>query len=68
MEKLASLFRYTLYYNDDNWTTVDKGVELIRKYLEIEKIRLEERLEYEIKIKQSLADVAIPPLLIQPLV
>ena len=68
VEKLASLFRYTLYSDDGNMTTVDKEIELIRKYLEIEKIRLEERLEYEIKIEKSLADVAIPPLLIQPLV
>ena len=68
VEKLAGLFRYTLSSNDEKMVLIGREIELIRKYLEIEKIRLGERLDYEITIDDSLKDYKIPPLLLQPLV
>ncbi|AIQ43734.1 histidine kinase [Paenibacillus sp. FSL R7-0297] len=47
---------------------IKEEVEMIRSYLEIQKFRYEDRLEYEIKFDPRTAEVMIPPLIIQPLV
>ena len=44
-----------------------REVELIRAYLSVEKLRFDERLEFEIDIDDSLP-VLIPPFIIQPIV
>jgi two-component system, LytTR family, sensor kinase len=45
-----------------------KELDLVRKYLEIEKIRMEERLNYQILCPEVLAFCLVPPLLIEPIV
>jgi two-component system sensor histidine kinase YesM len=47
---------------------IKEEVEMIRSYLEIQKFRYEDRLEYEIKFDPRAAEIMIPPLIIQPLV
>lgn len=47
---------------------IKEEVEMIRSYLEIQKFRYEDRLEYEIAFDPAAAEVMIPPLIIQPLV
>ncbi|WP_405104415.1 histidine kinase [Paenibacillus sp. FSL K6-1217] len=47
---------------------IREEVEMIRSYLEIQKFRYEDRLEYEIAFDPTAAEVMIPPLIIQPLV
>ncbi|ETT62531.1 integral membrane sensor signal transduction histidine kinase [Paenibacillus sp. FSL R7-277] len=47
---------------------IKEEVEMIRSYLEIQKFRYEDRLEYEIAFDPDAAEVMIPPLIIQPLV
>ncbi|MNU65892.1 Sensor histidine kinase YpdA [compost metagenome] len=49
-------------------TTLQEEVEMIRSYLEIQKFRYEERLNYTITIDPAAETVLIPPLIIQPLV
>jgi len=49
-------------------STLGDEVELIRKYLEIEKIRLEKRLDFDIEWDSGLASLRLPPLLIEPLI
>ncbi|MBW4083740.1 sensor histidine kinase [Paenibacillus sp. S150] len=43
-------------------------IEMIRSYLEIQKFRYEERLEYMLDCDPRAFDILIPPLIIQPLV
>jgi len=43
-------------------------IELSRCYLEIQKFRHEDRLDYELDIDPAVLNVKLPPLLIQPLV
>jgi len=44
------------------------GMAIIREYLEIEKVRLGERLKFNIIQDEQLEDMMIPGLLLQPLV
>ena len=66
--QLSSLFRYALQANTRSLVTVDEELTIVRRYLEIEKIRLGERLRYEITMAPELSRQEIPPLLLQPLV
>lgn len=43
-------------------------IEMVRSYLEIQKFRYEERLQYELIVDPDCNDLLIPPLIIQPLV
>ncbi|WP_458121253.1 cache domain-containing sensor histidine kinase [Paenibacillus sp. Z6-24] len=49
-------------------TTIEGEMELIRSYLEIQKFRFGERLNYELLLDPQTCRTPIPPLIIQPLV
>ncbi len=68
VEKLSELFRHSLRHAEKNTVTLAEELDLIRTYLEIEKVRLGDRLRYEVKCDERLNDVELPGLLIQPLV
>jgi LytS/YehU family sensor histidine kinase len=48
--------------------TLDQEMEMIRAYLNIIKIRMGDRLEYEIRLPEGLRSHVFPPMLLQPLV
>ncbi len=66
--KLAALFRHALDSERNLEITLSEEIEVIEKYLEIEKIRLGDRLSYKMHMDAALSKVGIPPLLLQPLV
>lgn len=68
VEKLAELFRYTLQRSGNSTVTLSEELEIVRSYLEIEKVRFGNRLQFDIRSDESLGDIRIPPLVIQPLV
>ena len=68
VENLAELFRYTLESTEHTTVKLAEELEIIRLYLQIEKIRFGNRLEFEIITDDRLNDFEIPALLIQPLV
>ncbi len=68
VEKLSELFRYSLRHAEKNTVTLTEELDLIRTYLEIEKVRLGDRLEYEVKCDERVREVELPAMLIQPLV
>jgi sensor histidine kinase YesM len=68
IQKLARMFRYVLDSADRNHVRLEDELAMVRDYLEIEKIRLSDRLEYQITIEPGMADYPVPPLLLQPLV
>jgi len=49
-------------------TTLGQETDMIRAYLDIFKIRMGERLQYEIDVPGTLWNQPLPPMLIQPLV
>lgn len=62
---LSDLLRENLEQSDKTSIPVKQEIENVRKYLEIQKLRFGEKLQYEIK---GDADFSIPPLIIQPLI
>ncbi len=66
LEDMASLFRQLMADNLD-LVPIAKEIELCRQYLDLEQLRLGERLQIEWRIQQMPADALIPPLALQPL-
>lgn len=65
---LAKYYRYTTNRNDETWITIKEEVEALPSYLEVEKIRLGEKLTYAFVVSDDDSDVKIPKFLLQPLV
>ena len=68
VEKLSELFRHALAAGPDDMVRLEDEIRIICDYLEIEKVRLGERLQYNIVVDPELNDVSVPGLLLQPLV
>ena len=66
---MSGLFRYTIgNSNSSEWVTIQAALDQIERYLQIMKMRLGERLLWEISVEPNLLTIKIPKLLIQPLV
>ncbi len=65
---LSELFRYSINKENKTFVTVAEELGIVRKYLEIEKIRFGNKLVYEINVDESTREKQIPKFLIQPLV
>jgi signal transduction histidine kinase len=66
--RLTTVLRSVLQRSAAEFSTVGEEIDLIRSYLDIERARFEERLKVRIDIAPSVRDIAIPTLLLQPLV
>ena len=67
LENMADLFR-SLMGNANQLAPLEDEVALTRAYLELEQLRLGDRLQVAWHISKMPADALIPPLVIQPLV
>ncbi len=67
VENLSDLFRAALG-NDAALSTFGEELDLVRRYLEIERLRLGERLQLNIDADAVPASLPMPALLLQPLV
>lgn len=65
---LADLFRYSINYSHNNYSTVTEEVGMTEVYLQIEKIRFEDQLNYSIKVDDEAEHYLLPRFLLQPLV
>jgi two-component system LytT family sensor kinase len=66
--KLSKLFRYSLNTQDSNFASVSEELEVVKLYLDIEKIRFQHKLSIHFDIDNNLLELQIPRFLIQPLV
>lgn len=64
---LSKLFRYSINTSSNNYSTIKEEIEIAKTYLEIEKIRFGDKLQYSLDI-QADDQLKIPRFLIQPLV
>ncbi|MCW3787510.1 sensor histidine kinase [Plebeiibacterium sediminum] len=64
---LSKLFRYSINKQQSDWSTLEEEVEMVKIYLDIEKVRFDDRLEYSIDLPAAIKDIRIPRFLIQPL-
>jgi len=65
---LSDFFKYAINREQKQLNTLSEELNAIRTHLEIEKVRLGDRLSFEIDCPAELLDIQIPQLLIQPLV
>lgn len=65
---LAALLRHTLQLSRVRTTTLEQEIDATRHYLELETLRFESRLRYEIDVDESTLAQAVPPMMIQTLV
>ncbi len=65
---LARYYRYTTNRNDEIWITIKDEAEALTAYLQVEKIRMGEKLSYDFDIKDDVLSFKIPKFLLQPLV
>jgi two-component system LytT family sensor kinase len=66
--RLSHFLRYTLESDPMQKVTVTEEMEAIKLYLDIEKVRFDERLQLHFDVKPEAADALMPGLLLQPLV
>jgi sensor histidine kinase YesM len=64
---LADLFRYSINYSHNNYSTVNDEIAMTEVYLQIEKIRFEDQLNYSVKVDGEAGHFLVPRFLLQPL-
>ena len=68
LSRLSSFLRYTLANEPTAHVTLSQEVETLKLYLEIEKMRFDERLRTHFEIDPRASKARLPSLLLQPLV
>jgi len=68
LSKLSEFYRYTLVAKNNTEIPLIEEIEAITHYAEIEKIRFEDKIEFEFNIDSLAEEYPIPSFLIHPLV
>lgn len=69
LSKFSKLMRLTLEYSKESLIPIDKEIESLQNYLELEQLRSDKMFNFSItKSKLIEDDMALPPLLLQPFV
>ncbi len=68
LSRLSSFLRYTLANEPTAHVTLSQEAETLKLYLEIEKMRFDDRLRPVFEIDERVAKARLPSLLLQPLV
>jgi LytS/YehU family sensor histidine kinase len=67
LSKFSKLVRMILQHSQEAFISLDRELEALRLYLELESLRFGERFEYKISVSEvDSTMVKIPPLIIQP--
>ncbi len=66
--RLSSLLSYMLYDAKEKTIPIEKEVDYIKNYINLEKIRYGERLDVQLNVYNNVKGVNVPPLLFLPLV
>ncbi|WP_291084173.1 tetratricopeptide repeat protein [Flavobacterium sp. BFFFF1] len=69
LSKFSKLMRLTLEYSKGSLIPIDKEIESLQNYLELEQLRFHSKFEFSIHSSDKVEfNMGIPPLLIQPFV
>jgi len=69
LSKFSKLMRLTLEYSKDSLIPIDKEIESLRNYLELEQLRFSNKFKFNIQASDKIEfNMGLPPLLIQPFV
>jgi two-component system LytT family sensor kinase len=66
--KLSKLFRYSINQSQESLVPLHEEMEIVSTYLDIEKVRFADRINFHIQVDETLKNAKIPRFLIQPLV
>ncbi|NQU86735.1 MAG: histidine kinase [Mariniphaga sp.] len=66
--KLSGLLDYMLYKSNDDFVPLEKEIEILKSYIELEKIRYDNRLDLEFKIEGQSQNHQIAPLILLPFI
>lgn len=64
----SELLRYSLQMSQSQLVTIEEEVDMCRRYLQLLSVQYEDRLQFDIRIENGLADTPIPPMMLQFLV
>lgn len=64
---MSKMFRKLITWNAD-WITVREEIEFIMEFLEIQKYRFDDELEFDIQVQEDSYEYKIPKMILQPLV
>ncbi len=65
---LSDLFKYSINRKGKKMSTIKDEIDMVTSYLDIEKIRFGNRLQFDIEVDETLLNHEIPLFLVQPLV
>jgi LytS/YehU family sensor histidine kinase len=68
ISRLGDLLRLTLEERDSSESTLQRELELVRRYAEIEQIRFDEWLSVEFDVDAGVLPARVPGMLLQPLI
>ncbi|MBX7536638.1 histidine kinase [Qipengyuania flava] len=68
LTRLSSFLRHTLVTQPGGKVTVAQEVETLKLYLDIERMRFEDRLQTDFRVEDTAAKAQIPSMLLQPLI
>jgi two-component system, LytTR family, sensor kinase len=68
LARLGDFLRLTLQNSGAQEVTLQEEIEFLRCYLEIEKVRFQDRLTVDLRIDRDALDALVPNLILQPIV
>lgn len=66
--QLSSFLRKTLVMSERYTVSIKEEIDCVTSYIEMEKIRFEERIHFSVDCDDSLLDMEVPPMILQGLV
>jgi signal transduction histidine kinase len=67
VERLAALLRFSLELGAHSVVSLEQELKIATDYLEIERVRFGDRLQYKVEVPPSLHTIEVPPLTLQTL-
>jgi len=68
LTKLSAFLRYTLVNQPSQKVTIEQELYTLQLYLDIEKVRFQDRLCVELDVDDTIRDALVPSLILQPLI
>jgi LytS/YehU family sensor histidine kinase len=65
--RLADLLRRTLDDGESDQVTLEREIEFVRHYLEIQRLRFADRLSFDVNVEPQVGRVLVPTFMLQPL-
>ncbi len=62
--KLSEIMRYMIYESNDSWVSLDKELEYVMSYIELQKLRFKDGAAVEIKINGEVDGQKVVPLIL----